>query len=53
MFQLLVKCPRCGNSQKTQPRKVMNSVKRCVYCGHAFVIHSAQKERIVRAVALA
>ena len=50
MIELLVKCPKCGHNQKTQPRKVINSVKRCVYCGHSFVIHSLQKERIVARV---
>ena len=47
---LLVMCPKCGGRQKTNPQRIMNSVKRCVYCGRSFVIHSLQKERILSVV---
>ena len=47
---LLVMCPQCGNRQKTQPQKVMGAVKKCVYCGRSFVIHSAAKDRIIQRV---
>ncbi|MFH0870288.1 MAG: hypothetical protein V1866_04500 [archaeon] len=49
-MMLLVMCPKCGNRQKTNPKVVLGSVKRCVYCGHSFVIHSSQKDRIVKQV---
>ncbi len=47
MTTLLVMCPKCGGRQKTQPKKIKGSIKRCVYCGHSFVIHSLEKERIL------
>jgi len=49
-MMLLVMCPRCGNQQKTNPKVVLGSVKKCVYCGHSFVIHSSQKDRIVKLI---
>jgi len=51
---LVVKCPRCKNDQKTDPRieklgDITKKVKRCVYCGHSFKIHSKlPKSRIVK-----
>ncbi|MBN1792200.1 hypothetical protein JW826_00740 [Candidatus Woesearchaeota archaeon] len=48
---LLVMCPKCGGRQKTNPKQVSGSVKRCVFCGKSFVIHSLQKDRIVSVVA--
>ncbi|MFT4261187.1 MAG: hypothetical protein ACMXX9_02020 [Candidatus Woesearchaeota archaeon] len=49
----VVKCPKCGNNQKTDPRigklsDVSKKVKKCVYCGHSFKIHpNIDKTRIV------
>jgi len=51
---LVVRCPKCGNEQRTAPRvkkhgDVPKKVKRCVYCGFSFKIHSnLEKSRIVR-----
>jgi len=49
MQVLLVKCPKCGNQQKTQPRgkylggkikgKNLYKKKSCVYCGWTFNIY--------------
>jgi len=47
---LLVMCPNCGGRQKTNPKVVSGSVKRCVYCGKSFVIHSMRKDRILKHV---
>ncbi|MBN2142965.1 hypothetical protein JW711_06580 [Candidatus Woesearchaeota archaeon] len=44
---LVVMCPKCGGKQKTNPRRVSGSVKKCVFCGHSFVIHSLEKDRIL------
>lgn len=50
---LVVKCPKCGHNQKTDPKVVATGdltkkVKKCVYCGHSFKIHSnIDKSRIV------
>ena len=49
----IVKCPKCGMNQKTDPRikslsEVSSKVKRCVYCGHSFKIHpNIDNSRIV------
>jgi len=51
---IIVKCPNCGNTQKTDPRvekqgDLTKKVKRCVYCGKSFKIHSNQtKSRILK-----
>jgi hypothetical protein len=51
---LIVRCPKCGRDQRTDPRiksgeDLTNKVKRCVYCGHSFKIHSSlPKSRIVK-----
>ena len=53
-IRLIVKCPKCGKNQRTNPRvkkksEVSKKVKRCVYCGHSFKIHpSIEKTRIVK-----
>jgi Zn ribbon nucleic-acid-binding protein len=44
---LIVRCPHCGKDQRTDPRitnlgDLTKKVKRCVYCGHSFRIHSSQ-----------
>lgn len=54
MFMLIVRCPKCGRDQKTNPiikkeGDMTSKVKRCVYCGHSFKIHSSiDKSRIVK-----
>ena len=51
---LIVRCPKCGHDQRTDPKveklgDVTKKVKRCVYCGHSFRIHSnMDKSRIVK-----
>jgi len=51
---LIVRCPKCGRDQRTDPRIKNNGdmttkVKRCVYCGHSFKIHSSlPTSRIVK-----
>jgi hypothetical protein len=46
---LEVMCPKCKHKQKTNPKKVISSIKTCVYCGHRFKIFSnAKKDRIVK-----
>ncbi|MGV8163024.1 MAG: hypothetical protein ACP5N2_06860 [Candidatus Nanoarchaeia archaeon] len=51
---LIVRCPKCGKDQRTAPivkreGDLTNKVKRCVYCGHSFKIHSSlAKSRIVK-----
>jgi len=53
MSVLIVRCPKCGKDQKTMPHianqgDITKKVKRCVYCGHSFKIHSSlPKSRIV------
>ncbi|MFA6074095.1 MAG: hypothetical protein WC758_08310 [Candidatus Woesearchaeota archaeon] len=42
---LIVRCPKCGKDQRTAPiikqeGDLTKKVKRCVYCGHSFKIHS-------------
>jgi len=42
---LIVRCPKCGKDQKTAPNieklgDLTKKVKRCVYCGRSFKIHS-------------
>jgi ribosomal protein S27AE len=37
----LVKCPKCGNSMKFLPVHLVDfskKRKKCVYCGHSFLI---------------
>jgi acetyl-CoA carboxylase beta subunit len=43
---LVVKCPNCGRNMKTQPRggDVTTKVKKCVYCGKSFKIHSSMRK---------
>ena len=37
---ILCKCPKCGKNQKTQPsKKLIDSRKRCVYCGKSFRVY--------------
>lgn len=51
---IIVKCPHCGNTQRTAPKveqrgDITKKVKRCVYCGHSFKIHSnLDKSRIIK-----
>jgi hypothetical protein len=51
---LIVRCPKCGKDQRTDPRTekqgdITKKVKRCVYCGHSFKIHSSPvTSRIVK-----
>lgn len=48
---LLVRCPRCHRDQKADPRPgaMSTKVKRCVFCGYSFKIHSnPEKSRIVK-----
>ena len=41
MGALIVKCPKCGKNQRTMPRKrIKDSVKKCVFCGKSFKVHS-------------
>lgn len=50
---LLVRCPKCHHDQKCDPRagNISDKVKRCVYCGHSFKIHSDQvKSRIFKTI---
>lgn len=53
MHVLIVRCPKCGKDQKTMPNikkrgDITTKVKRCVYCGHSFKIHSSlPRSRIV------
>ena len=50
----IVKCPKCGNTQKTNPNlkslaDVSNKTKKCVYCGKSFKIHpNLNDTRILR-----
>lgn len=52
---LKVSCPKCKKVQNYQPQLIDNitkslntKIKRCVYCGYSFKIHSNQeKSRIV------
>jgi hypothetical protein len=46
---LLVRCPRCGHDQKYWPKvAITRAKKRCVYCGHTFLVHaSLPKNRII------
>ena len=49
MFKVM--CPKCGNKMNYAPRKglPMRKVKRCVYCGKSFTVHSGgNNTRIVR-----
>ena len=47
-MMLTVKCPSCGHEQKTDPKNVSKSVKRCVYCGKSFKVHThVSNSRIV------
>jgi len=48
----LVKCPKCGHEMKCAPRgNITESIKKCVYCGRSFKIHSnINKSRIVKKV---
>jgi len=34
---LVVRCPKCGNLQRTQPKK-RDSRKKCVYCARTFLV---------------
>jgi len=37
MNMLLLKCPKCGNTMRSEPKGMVgNKRKRCVYCGHSF-----------------
>jgi len=48
---LTVKCPKCKHDMKYMPSKgdITKKVKRCVYCGHSFRVHSSlKKSRIVK-----
>jgi transcription elongation factor Elf1 len=51
---LVVRCPKCGNEQRTSPKvkergDIPKKVKKCVYCGFSFKIHSnLGTSRIVR-----
>ncbi len=53
---LIVRCPHCGKGQKTNPiikkqGDMTSKVKKCVYCGHSFKIHSSQESsRIVKTI---
>lgn len=48
MKMFLVKCPKCKNNMKYQPKNELKK-KRCVYCGHTFTVHSnIKKSRIVK-----
>ena len=43
----IVKCPKCGNSMKFLPLNLDNfskKKKKCVYCGHSFLIHKHSNE---------
>jgi hypothetical protein len=40
MTKLFVRCPSCGNHMRSDPRNVLTAVKRCVYCGTSFKIHT-------------
>ena len=49
---LIVKCPKCGKNQKTNPNlkkltDLSKKVKRCVYCGKSFKISPPGDSRIV------
>jgi len=46
-----VKCPRCKHEMKYMPikGKLSKKVKRCVYCGYSFKVHSSsEKSRIIK-----
>ncbi|MFH1506615.1 MAG: hypothetical protein ABIE94_06560 [archaeon] len=48
---LIVQCPRCKHRMKYQPMggEITSKVKRCVYCGYSFKVHSSLKtDRIVK-----
>ncbi|RME52412.1 hypothetical protein D6783_04795 [Candidatus Woesearchaeota archaeon] len=49
---LVVICPRCGKSQRCQPRKgdITKKRKRCVYCGRTFNIRPSPDASRIRAV---
>jgi len=55
---LKVSCPKCKKTQNYDPKplknisdSITNKIKRCVYCGHSFKIHSNQeKSRIVEKI---
>ncbi|MEK6963330.1 MAG: hypothetical protein AABX70_02795 [Nanoarchaeota archaeon] len=46
---LVVRCPKCRKSMRCDPRiDITKAIKRCVYCGRYFKIHSTlDKSRIV------
>ena len=47
---LKVSCPKCKKVQNYNPtnNNITSKVKRCVYCGYSFKVHSNQeKSRIV------
>jgi phage FluMu protein Com len=47
---LKVSCPRCKKIQSYQPQtgSITDKIKRCVYCGCSFKVHSNQvKSRII------
>ena len=49
---LAVRCPKCGSDQKYQPQggEISKKVKKCVYCGCSFKVHSClPKSRITMA----
>ncbi|MFH1212268.1 MAG: hypothetical protein V1659_05075 [Candidatus Woesearchaeota archaeon] len=47
----VVNCPKCKNMMKVNPvsKDITKVKKRCVYCGHTFLIHSNLKNsRIIK-----
>jgi hypothetical protein len=54
---LKVSCPKCKKLQNYDPKpikagnSITDKIKRCVYCGHSFKIHSNQeKSRIIEKI---
>jgi len=44
----LLLCPKCGNRMKYQTENPTKKIKKCVYCGKSFTIHTPQKTQILR-----
>ncbi|MFH1072484.1 MAG: hypothetical protein V1743_03585 [Nanoarchaeota archaeon] len=50
---LKLRCPRCKQDMLYDPKagSITSKVKRCVYCGHSFKVHtSPEKSRIVQEI---
>jgi hypothetical protein len=50
MFKVM--CSKCGNKMNYEPRGLpVKKVKKCVYCGFSFVVHSGgNNTRIIKRI---